>query len=473
MAWMNVPLPKMIYKSADEMQLPGQLGAYLMNGYIDELGSIRKRPGLTEVVDLGFGQVQGLYWWDDKTALIAVVQGQIYKITSQAGTYTNITGDALNITGRVSFATDGSTLVMANGGQMVTYNNTGTTTYMTNTGVSPTAPPQTVSHIAYIDGYLLATNTATNGRIHYSNTNDITQWNTTDIFTAESNPDAIQFLDTRWREVTIFGKEGVDVYYNDGVSPFARLGGGYTERGCIAKDSVQMIEGGWIWVDDMRRIVQMSGRNAQRISTPYDGEIRNLSNVRDGSAITLHYGERAFYILTFPNDDKTFTYDMSTGGWAEWGTWDGDRSFTEFRGVNSAYAKTWDITYVGDESNGKVYKLDKTNFQDNGSNIRTVIRTGHIDHGLSVRKRSNRLRMKIKRGMEGSTNPTISLRFRDSNGAWSNWITKSLGHQGDDYFYIDFPRMGIYRSRQYEIQHYDNSDFILVGIDEDIESMLN
>ena len=45
---------------------------------------------------------------------------------------------------------------MANGGQMVTYDNTGTTSFMVDADA-----PTTVSHVAYIDGYLLATNTAT------------------------------------------------------------------------------------------------------------------------------------------------------------------------------------------------------------------------------------------------------------------------------------------------------------------------
>lgn len=464
--WKEVPLPRLIYKT-DEAQVANQLGARLVNAYIDELGHIRKRPGLSNFVDLGTGKVQGLFWWDVNSVLIAVVSGNIYKITTSNGNFSDITGDTLNNTNIVRFATDGSTLVMANGSNMVTYDNTGTTADMVDTDA-----PTSVNNVAWIDGYMLADDTTNRGRVFFSSNTDITSWAATDFFTAETNPDDIQFMDTKWREVTMFGKEGIDIYYNDGITPFVRLDGAYIERGNIAKDSVQLIDSIWYWLDDKRRTVAMIGRTAQTVSTPFDNEIRDITPVSSADSMEIDYGTRKFYILSFPDDDKTFAYDASTQGWAEWGSWNGSNKFTKLIGITSEYAKAWDLTLVGDRTNGKVYKVDNQNFQDNGSNIRTLIRTGHIDHGIMTKKKSNQLRFKLKRGTGGlTTNPQFSLRWRSDNGAWSNWIAKDLGRSGDNEFFTDFNRMGMYTTRQYEIQHADNSDFILTSIWEDIEDL--
>ena len=78
--------------------------------------------------------------------------------------------------------------------------------------------------------------------------------------------------------------------------------------------------------------------------------------------------------------------------------------------------------------------------------------------------------MRVKRGVGGTTtNPQFTLRWRDDNGAWSNTIAFDLGREGDTDFWISYGPMGIYRARQYEIRHADNSEFIFMDMEEDIE----
>lgn len=469
MAWVKVPLPKQIYKSADEQQLPSQLGARLVNAYIDELGHIKKRSGLTEVVDLGSSsKVHGLFWWDAKSMAIAVSNGNIYKITSATGNFADMAGDDLAPTTRVTFAEDGTKLVMANSSNMVVFDGTNPPADMAD-GDAPTA----VNNVTWLDGYLLADDTANIGRVAFSSPTNIESWAASDIFTAETRPDAIQFMDQRWRELTIFGKDTIDVYYDDGATPFTRLDGAYSEIGCIAKDSVQFNEGVWTWLDSNRRVSQLAGRQHRPVSTPFDDDIRDITPVSSAEAIQINEGVRRFYILTFPDEDRSVTYDQSTQGWSEWGEWDSTNYvFKRFIGTTATYAKAWDLILVGDKSNGKVYRVDSSSFLDDGDNIRTLIRTGHIDHGTSNRKRSHEVRLRVKRGTGGvTTNPTFSTRWRDNNGAWSNWHSRYLGTAGDTNFYVNFRRMGIYRTRQWEFQHSDDSDFILIEMQENVEDL--
>jgi hypothetical protein len=119
-----------------------------------------------------------------------------------------------------------------------------------------------------------------------------------------------------------------------------------------------------------------------------------------------------------------------------------------------------------------VYKVDPSSYQDNGNTIKSLIRTGHINHGTDNFKRSNQLRVRLRRGVGAITgDPQFSLRWRDQGGAWSNWHSRNMGRAGDPEFFVTFKRMGKYRTRQYEIQHADNSDFTLISIEEDVEDL--
>src|SRR5262249_47735087 len=91
------------------------------DAYIDELGQTQKRPGLTQFINLGTSApIDGLYWWEQQSIALVVSNGRIWKITDFTGSVTELTGDALNSGVQVTFAPNGTTMVMANGGRMVT-----------------------------------------------------------------------------------------------------------------------------------------------------------------------------------------------------------------------------------------------------------------------------------------------------------------------------------------------------------------
>lgn len=473
MAWLPVTLPTKFYKSEDESALPDMVGARLIDGYVDELGIIHKRPGLEVLCDLGSSsEIQGLYWWDALGKTIAVSNGQVYTIDDISGAFTNVTGDALVTSGKVSFATDGTTLVMANGGRMVTYASGGSTTYMADADA-----PTTVSYVVWLDGYMLAVDTSNLGRVYYSSPTDITSWGATDFFTAETDPDALQFIGKKDRVIYLFGKETTEAWWDDGATPFKRIDGMFVETGTLAKDSVAIVRKIWTFFDDQRRISTIEGNNINSVSSAFDDEIRGLRSVSDAIAMSIDLGVRSWYVLTFKTANKTYVWDLTTSAMYEWGIYDSsDGTYDRFRGTVHTYARSWQFNLIGDKSNGKIYKLSTSKYQDDTDEIRTLIRTGHMSHGTNRNKRSNAVRLRVKRGAglnNATVAPKMSMRWRDNNGAWSNWHQRSLGLIGEQEFFITFRNMGTYRTRQYEIMHSDNSDFILINMEEDIEVLSN
>lgn len=473
MPWKNIPLPRLTYKSVDESALPDAVGARLVDGFINEFGNIVKRPGLNSTVFVNTGEVvkiDGLHWWDEKDIFIIVSNGNIYSVTASDGTFSKLAGDTLQTSGKVSFAANATTLVMANGGRMVTYDGSANPAF-----VGDADAPTNVTHVAFLDQYIVAL-IANSASWQFSAVNDLTTWLALDIFTAESKPDDLVVLTSAYGEIHLFGKTTKESWVT-GIEPaFVRVEAGTLETGCIAPDSLVNADGTFIWLDYRRRVVMLSGRTIKRISAPFDDEIRDISPVTDAKGMYISIGRRAFYILNFPTNKVTYAYDLTTEQWAEWGKWDSsDGSYNEFMCNEHAYAKTWDFHLMGDAVTGKVYKFDANVYQDAGATIRTLVRFGHVSHGTTVKKRSNEIKIRLKRGAGDTTGnePKIRLRWRDDNKDWSNWKTVSLGKMGETNFILRLRRLGFYRTRQYELTHSENTDFILIGMEENIDIMRN
>jgi hypothetical protein len=126
---------------------------------------------------------------------------------------------------------------------------------------------------------------------------------------------------------------------------------------------------------------------------------------------------------------------------------------------------------IGDRKTSAIYQLAPTSFQDNGATIRSLIQTGHISHGTLFPKTSNELIMRIKRGAGGTAGnvPVFEVRWRNDNGAWSNYHQVSLGKIGDMNIIGRLLRLGQYRTRQWEFIHSDDTDFVLSDLEEDAE----
>ena len=448
--WLPIPLPRLIHRSADESELPQDIGARMINVHLSELGTIRSRPKTFLFSDLGTNaDVDGLYWSKNRLYVIAVSAGNSYKLDIN-GNVTNITGNTLRKNKPVSFATDGTLIAMANGGKIVTQADGGTTTYLADVN-APTA----VDHLAFIDTYLLANIKNTTGW-KSSAVGDITDFTNGVSYNAEYDPDELIALFVANREIYLFGPDTTERWYNDGVSPFSPIGTGLIDEGAI-KNTIQEFSGSFIFMNAERRVIILTGNAAQNISTSFDDVFRDLIDVSDARSMMMHIGNRAFYVITFEIAGRTFVYDLSTKGWAEWGIYDvGTGSYGMFNARSHCYCETWNFHLIGGNNDGKIYKLGYDYTDDAGAMVREVIRTGQIDHGTENEKRCNGILIRMKRGLGGglgsdTKDPMIHIRWRDDGGPWGNEVPMSLGKIGDNEYYARLNKLGRYRTRQWEI----------------------
>jgi hypothetical protein len=465
--WQKVPIIGQPYENVEEVELDG-MNATVQDGYVNEMDHIVKRPGLTEFVDLGTSlPVDGLYWWDEQNVVIAVSNKRVWKISVQDGTKTELTGStALLAGGIVTFATDGTVLVMANGAQMVH------TDGSTLTTMADAQAPTAVTHVAFLDRYILAMSST---QINFSAVGDYSNWTALDFFLAEGQPDNNIAMMEGFREIIVLGRRSVEFFYNDGQTPFSRLAGSSQPYGCSAPNSLCQVGSTWIWLDQNRRLVSMTGRQVTPVSNPYERVIQRYVNVDDAVGYTIGVDGYPLYILNFPTTRQTLVYNYQTQKWSKWGYWNTTTgTYERFRGQSYCYARKWNFHLIGDWQNGKIYKADRSTFTDNSNAIRTVVRTGHISHGTETNKRSAVIRLRVKRGLANSSesDPQLTMRRRVNNGAqFENERWASLGQAGQHELHLEWRRNGTYRTVQYEFVHSDNSDFVLVGAEELIETL--
>jgi hypothetical protein len=459
--WKDLPITGDPYRGVDEVQLSG-VSAYVMDAYVDELEQTCKRPGLDLFVDFGTSYgVDGLYWWDRQRVAIGVSAGRVFQIDDFAGSVTELVGATLTIGTRVSYASDGTKLVMANGGRMVHCTKSGALTTMADADA-----PIRVSHVAYLDGYILA-NLLDTGLFHFCTNDDMTDWDAAEFAAAEGKPDTITALYEGWSEIALVGPESVEIWVNDGQTPFSRLSGGLIQEGCGAPHTFRQVGNAWMWLSKKRRFVQLTGRTPEPVSFPYDKIIQSFVTVDDAVADVMEIAGQCFYVVSFPSANRTFVYSVYRKAWHEWGYWNQSLAdYQRWRGSAYCYAEPWGLHLVGDRASGKIYKMSREYFSDNGDLIRSVRRTGFNDHGTPQLKRSYEAIIRTKRG-QGTASvpaPTMGVRWRDKPGAWKNGRSVSLGAVGEHEIYATLKGgLGTYRARQWELTHSANTDWILVG----------
>lgn len=463
--WRDIPLIGQAYENVEDVQVDQWASTMvdLIPVIVEGKLQLMKRPGLTDWVTLGTNQsVDGIYWADRQSVLLVVSGGRVWKITDATGVKVELTGASLRTNSPVSFATDGTRVVMANGGNMVY------TDFTTLTPVGDPDAPANVTHVAYLDGYILA-NRSDTGEVHFSDINDLTNWSAIDLFQASSEPDHVVALGVKYREIILLGRETVEFWRNDGQNPFSRVEGSAQPYGTEAPYSLAWA-GQWMWLDHRRRFAVMNGQAVENVSTPYDRVIQRYASVNDAIGFSVSIDAMPLYVLSFPTARETLCYNYETKQWHKWGYWDLTRGiYQRYRGQSYTFARAWGLHVVGDWNTGMLYTASRQVFTDSGNPIRSLLRTGHITHDTDWSKRSDCVRLRCKRGAGNSAiaDPQVMMRRRVNNKSlWTQERWKSLGQVGQHEPFIDWRRNGIYKSVQYEFVHTDATDFVLMEAQE-------
>ena len=186
----------------------------------------------------------------------------------------------------------------------------------------------------FMDGYFVVTSTDHDdlgreipGRIHLSNSYDASEWDELDWATAEGHPDRVLCCRQHSNNLWFFGEQSTEVWYNSGNPdmPFVRIQGALLDDGTAAWKSIVLINDNFYWLTDKREVVMNIGYQRRKISTIHiDYLIQEMEHVSDAKGFEYRADGHTFYVLTFPTEDITLVYDLTTTFWHIWSSYKED-----------------------------------------------------------------------------------------------------------------------------------------------------
>lgn len=345
------------------------------------------RPGLSSFVDLGGEAVRGLF-----TALtltqercFAVVGTSLYEITYDlSSTYRGaLTGMATGSNSKVYMACNGN-------GELFIQDTMAAYVFdlLTNTlAVVSTSDYPNGTTLDYADGYFVIS--GRDGRVHFSDLNDGQSWPGFNFFTPTFKPDKVKAIVTFREEIYCFGDETIEVYINDGETPFIRQSRTSMYFGLTARDSVAVHQSGVFFLGKSKTggsVAYMMGTDYSLtpISTPaITNRLNRFVNEDAEGFVTTSTDGHIFYHLHLPAMSTTLVYDMTTGMWHERQSQkpssdvNGTMPQDMYRGRMHAAFKGMNL--FGDWWSGKIFKENSSVATDDGY-VRLLKRTSSVFH---------------------------------------------------------------------------------------------
>lgn len=419
-------------------------------------------PGLIRRAYLGADTVRGMH--ELNGLLYGVAGNTLWEM--DAGLNATAKGTLSTGTGRVSMADNGNVLMICDGTKGYFFDGT------TLTAITDTQMPD-ATQVVFLDGYFIFDDPANEGRFFRSSAyaDDATAMvDGLDWATAESNPDRIVSIVAHGGHLYLLGGDSIEAWYHSGEEfPFNPVGGARSERGCAAKWSIGHTPDAILYLaqdhNGGRQVVLVRGFRFDVVSTPaIEFALEGYGTISDAIGYCYTQEGHTYYVLTFPTEDATWVYDLSTQMWHRRAGWFGGE-WTRHRG--NAYAHFAGMHLLGDYATGKIYEISLDAYDDDGDVLRAE-RVAPVVHDAENQRRLffDRLALDMETGVGDSTttNPKIVLDWSDDGGhVWNGRRDLSFGAQGKYDTRVVAWRLGAARQRNFRVAISDPVKRALIG----------
>lgn len=294
------------------------------------------------------------------------------------------------------------------------------------------------STVDYLDGYFVFNRTGTT-ECFYSNINDIT-FPTLNTFKKVSSSDNVVGVKVNVGQIYLFGEKNTEVWWNAGgsITPFARVSGKYIPFGCVAPQTIQNLNGTVLWLGRSAEgagvVYMLQNDAATRVSThAIEYSIQQAGSDLSGAwAYTQQIDGHMFYVLQIPGLDKTWVFDALRPAW--------HARQTLRNGVPSRDRAGHHMFFngehiVGDDTDGKLFRLSFDSFTDGEFPLARVRQTPHVASNLD-RVFYHLLEVDFRFGVGKSvgygSDPVAILNISDDGGlTFGPDIPASIGKIGD------------------------------------------
>ena len=240
----------------------------------------------------------------------------------------------------------------------------------------------------YIDGYTCVLTTT--GRLYNSEIERPDLWKALNYISAEAEPDAGVAIAKLFNYVVTFGQWSTEFFSDAGNaqgSPFSNASSYRFEIGCPNGNSVVNVEQSLVFLGQGKTTgigcYMLNGLSPEKISTRYIERYLNDDPMLNIRAWSFKYAGHTLYVLNLLDSDLTFVYDIDEKVWYQWTSQSGG---VETGFDVSYYAHSEDQYYAQEISDGNVYIISPSIYQDAGQDIWVRTVTDLMDNGTTKRK---------------------------------------------------------------------------------------
>lgn len=390
-------------------------------------------------------------WYASNNSLYGVCGSTVYAINASW----NLTalGDIATSTGYVSMIDNGQYVVIVDGSPLGWTIKLADNTFaqITDSGFMGS------NSTGFVDGFLVFNSPGTQ-EWYISLVNEVA-FDATDFASKAGYSDLLAAIGVTKRYVYLFGQQTTEVWFDAGDTPFPfdRLPGVFMQYGCASYASIAQMDGDLYWLAQSPQgkalVCRSKQFNAEQISTfALDNEMQGYPDLNQALGFTYQIEGHFFYVLTFPQSDVTWQYDLSTQQWNQLAWVDVNGILHRHRA--NCYANAYGSPVVGDWENGNLYLWDTSNYTDNGNPIPRIRSFPHgvDDYSNRIHYMSLIANMEVGNGLPDNSDVPVFLRWSDTRGvSWGNYVQRSLGKQGEYITSIQWNRLGMARDRVFEI----------------------
>lgn len=310
--------------------------------------------------------------------------------------------------------------------------------------------------------------------VYWSDINDPETWDASDFISAAVSNDPLQCVKAVSTYLWLIGTDSFEIWQTAQSSgtlytPIRKVMGSADGVGTSSGRSVATISNRIYFVGGgptgHARIYEGEGTKVHYIST--DAMEQELSKYNLENSIGFCYSDegRAYYCVTFLEDDVTWVYCHESKSWHKRSTRSADNTAHKWEAGCATY--NWGKVFVGSVGGNKVYRLGSDIYTDDGATIVRKRVSPHIVTGANFTLHSS-FTLDIETGTalaygQGSE-PQVMLQALDDGGRLKRgerWI--STGKQGNYRKRVKWYRLGQARDRAYEIEVSDPVRWCIYG----------
>ncbi|MEM8615489.1 MAG: packaged DNA stabilization protein [Pseudomonadota bacterium] len=285
--------------------------------------------------------------------------------------------------------------------------------------------------IATLGQRLLATY---GSRFAYSQTLEFNNTTTLSFYTSEDTPDGIVAGHILGDRYYVFGTSTIEIWVQTGSAddPFRPQTSSVIQRGCLARDTIRLVDNSLIFVADDYTVRRIEAGSARILSKEWVARLIANESPGDLIASVMEYDNHTFYVLNGLN--FCLWFDVATGLWTRHSSFD---------------QASWQWGYVLQDG-GQFYGLDRTNgrFAEISRSYESEYKADASTAGdpllwemsahlpvQSGRKAIKSVRLDSNKGRGASDDPfedaIVEMALsKDGGNIYGPWRKRSLGTQG-------------------------------------------